>query len=198
MKTKVQQCSSKSCCSVPKCLGLNIIFWAPKGLGTSMLLSVPWEHTACLRGSGQLHSCCCLWSVHRPDNSTMLGLHCSWGFALAKGILASASSKPQLLSMTPSVLASLLQLKLHLHQRPLWPFMRSTKSQLLPMTPSGLQNQVGDFYTLLCPATSFKCSCGLLWTTASVCWPWGNTLPRRFHLSDAGPLITADISAPAQ
>ena len=49
-------------------------------------------------------------------------------------------ANPQFLCMTPSVLASQLQLRLHLHQ---WPSLASqiVKCQVLSMTPPYLQNQ---------------------------------------------------------
>lgn len=45
-----------------------------------------------------------------------------------------------------------------------------------------------------CQVWLAACSLGPLWTTAFVCWPWGN-ISRRFHLSDTGLLllITTDF-----
>ena len=98
--------------------------------------------------------------------------------------------------MTPSVLGRQLQLRLHLHQ---WPSMasHSAKPQLLCVTPLCLQTQyhLGNSYRLPSPATAQ----GTTWAisgTQPLCSQ--KTLPRRYHLNDAGLfLITANFFVPA-
>ena len=69
--------------------------------------------------------------------------------------------------------------------------------QLLFVTPSCLQNQyhLGDSYTVPSPATAQNTTVATS-GTHSLCSQ--KTLPRKFHLSDAGLfLITANFLAPA-
>lgn len=78
-------------------------------------------------------------------------------------------------------------------QRPLLASHRA-KAQQLSMTPSCLQNQshLGDSYTSPSPAASTRYNLGHLWNTRSE-----ETLPRSFHLSNAGLfLIAANSPAP--
>lgn len=91
------------------------------------------------------------------------GLHCNWGCNLTKGL-----SWP----LTVPDLSFSLWLLQFWGISCNWGCPLGTK--LFSTTPSGLQNQ----YTFLCSAASFGSSCDLLWTTASVCWPWGTTFQK--------------------
>ena len=82
-----------------------------------------------------------------------------------------------------------LQLRLHFHQ---WPSMAShnAKPRLLFMPSKPVQPG------WLLHSTSMRYNLGYLWNTAFLCSH--KTLPRRFHLNDAGLfLITTNFLAPA-
>jgi hypothetical protein len=73
----------------------------------------------------------------------------------------------------------------------------NAEPQLLCVTPSCLQNQyhLVNSYTLLSPATAQGTTL-VISETQPLCFQ--KTLPRRFHLNDAGLfLITANFLAPA-
>lgn len=68
-----------------------------------------------------------------------------------------------------------------------WPLTRLALAALHdPVMPSN-PCHLGDFYTLLSPATNMRYNLGYLCNTASLCSQ--ETLPRRFHLSDAGVFL---------
>jgi hypothetical protein len=121
-----------------------------------------------------------------------------WGVLLQLCFTNSLSgslhgTKPQILCMTPSVLAHQLLLRLHLHKCP-FIASHSAKTQLLFITPSCFQHQyhLGDLHiTKSSHSTRYN-----LWNTASLYSQ--KTLPQIFHCSDAGLfLIIAGFLAPA-
>lgn len=130
------------------------IFWTPSRVTSLALPSA--THTACLLGSGWLHSTAVADFGGHPMvlASPKCWVFC-YNWAAHSPLLGSLhGAKPQLLCMTLSVLSLQLLLWLHLHQ---WPLLASpgVKPQLLSMAPSCLQNQYhqGDSYTttqLLC------------------------------------------------
>jgi hypothetical protein len=103
-------------------------------------------------------------------------------------------AKPQFLCMTRSVLGHQLQLRLHLQQ---WPSMvsHSAEPQLLFMTPTCLQTQyyLGGCYTLPSTATVPGTTLAISGTQSLCCQ---KTLPRRFHLNDAGLFLITNFSVP--
>ena len=168
-----------------------------QGFGSPALPSVAHSFSSGIQ-LDPLYCCCCSWwPFHGPAISKTLGSSAAIGLHFYQQPLIDSlhDAKSQLLCMTPLVLGH--QLQLHLHQ---WSSMasHSAKSQLLSMTLSCIQNQyhLGDSYTLSSPAASMKCNLGHLWNAASLCSQ--KTVPRRFHLSDAGLfLITTNFLAPA-
>lgn len=131
-----------------------------------------------------LHSCCCSWwSHHGTDISKLLRSQCKWTVHLQ--IASHKLSSPCQDSMFlhgPFNPGPSTATRIYFLQWPLWA-SHSANPQLLPMTPSCLQNQchMGDSYPPL--ATSMRYNLGCFWNTAYL--RSQETLLSWFHLYDA-------------
>lgn len=196
-----------------------MIFWAAKGWdppSPQTALPVCHAHAACFVGSGGVHSTLAtaggghpiVFSCPHPTvQYAGISIATEVAFSLMVIFLLGAppcphpspsspllyDAKSQLLSMNTWILGSSLQLNVHFH---LWPslvsYIPSLSCSPSPLQSCSFQYRVGDSYTLPSLAVSLGCSLSTLWTTSSVCWPWG-TIHRRFHLSDTSLLL---ITAP--
>ena len=125
------------------------VFWAPpKGLyhfpGSALCSTHSLSSRLLL--AKFLPSCCCSWWLSHGTGSLLFQLGCAFISTFSLSSLHGA--KPQLFSMSPAIVGFQLLLRLHHLQWPI-PASHSVKSQLLLMTPSGLQNQdhLGTSYT---------------------------------------------------
>lgn len=104
------------------------------------------------------------------------------------------SSKPQLLSVTPSVFGLLLQLRLHLHQWSLLALHR-VEPQLLSMSTSGLQDQVHLENAYALPSLALAQGANLVIAgTQLLCADPEKTLRRRICLNGTAPLSRQGFS----
>lgn len=133
------------------------------------------------------HSLC---FSNRLGSSLQLRMHPHhWPLSLSTGIPTLLyGTKPQLLSMTLSILEHLLQLRFHLHQWLLLAF-QSTRPQLLSTTPwheAFMPNTMWKTLLTHCQvqATSIICILGSSGPQV-LCTDPEKILPERFHLSDA-------------
>lgn len=177
-----------------------LMFWAPKGLGSSPLSStILITHSLPHRLRPAPHQAChCPWSALRvchlqygrspqavPVSLTSPG-HASRILILLHGV------KPQLLSMIPSFLVFPMQLRLHLSQCLSWP-LTVTGLGCFPWPLSAFKTYHLAHQVWL-PAWA---GLGHFYVIPSVCRTWENT-PRRFNFSDVCLLlIRADFSVPA-
>jgi hypothetical protein len=167
-----------------------------------------------------LHTCCYpWWSAHNSGISNILESplpprlhHLLWPpLASLRTLTRPHFAKLQLFSMTPSMLGFLLLLRLYPHWSDVLSQPLFSKT---PTLPHGAKPQpgphdtfmpskpihMGDSYTYLpSSATSLMGSLIISHSRSQVlCADPGETLPRRFYLTDAGLLLTtADSSAPA-
>lgn len=175
------------------------IFWAPpRAWVTSSVLPFVAHSLSSRLQLPVLHCCCCSWwSSHGTGisksllSSTVIRLH-------QQPLIGSLhGDKLLLLCMTPSSPGPSIATEAAPSPMAFHGLWLCQEPQLLFMTPSCLQNQyhLGDSYTVPSLVTAQNTSVAIS-GTHSLCSQ--KTLPRRFHLSDAGLfLITANFLAPA-
>jgi hypothetical protein len=172
---------------------MHHLLGSSKGLGTHLKLC-PLQNSKLLLTLP--HWCCC--SSHGTGISNVLGSCAATRLHQYPLIGFLHGAKPWLHCLTPSVLGHQLQLRLYHHQ---WPSLAASQCQVWavlhdPFIPS---NPVppGWIFHIARSRNSMQCNLGNLWTIASLCSQ--ETLPRRFHLNDAGlSLITTNFLGQAK
>lgn len=184
-----------------------MILWAAKGWDASSpqtALPVCHAHAACFVGSGGVHpTLATAGGGHPIDFSCPHPTVQYAGISIATEVAFSLMVIFLLGSPLPPAIRCQVSASLHDHLNPrvvttieLWPplvsYIPSLSCSPSPLQSCSFQYRVGDSYILPNLAASLGCSLSTLWTTPSVCWPWG-TIHRRFHLNDTSLLL---ITAP--